>query len=147
MLRASIVNDWIAIHGRGIDGIAWEPDITAQRLIAWLSHSPVVLQNAERLSIAVSCKSLAFQVRYLRQMAATTRGRRGAVAGPHRACHGLGRHAASAPRRCKRPAHISIGTRPADPADGGHISRNPRIGARTAARSAAAAPDLCQSRP
>ena len=67
-----IVNDWIVTHGRYIGGIAWEPDIISQRLIAWLSHSPIILRNAEHPFYRRFLKSLAFQVRYLRHIADTT---------------------------------------------------------------------------
>lgn len=68
-----IVDDWIATHGRDLGGIAWDPDIIAQRIIAWLSHSPVVLRNAEHGFYRRFLKSLALQVRYLRHIAETVR--------------------------------------------------------------------------
>ena len=37
-----LINEWIASHGRAIGGLTWEADIIAQRLIAWLSHSPIM---------------------------------------------------------------------------------------------------------
>lgn len=42
-----IMDDWMGSHGRSIGEISWEADVVAQRVIAWLSHSPVVLRNAE----------------------------------------------------------------------------------------------------
>ncbi|THK38747.1 heparinase [Ensifer sp. MPMI2T] len=66
-----IVDDWIGSHGRNIGGISWEADVIAQRIIAWLSHSPVVLRNAEHGFYRRFLKSLAFQVRYLRHIADT----------------------------------------------------------------------------
>ncbi len=64
----SIVNQWLSTHGRVIDGIAWEPDIVAARLIAWLSHSPVLLSGADTLFYRRFCRSLAYQGRYLDHM-------------------------------------------------------------------------------
>ncbi|MBW0367718.1 heparinase II/III family protein [Ensifer adhaerens] len=68
-----IVDDWIGTHGRDLGGIAWDADIMAQRIIAWLSHSPVVLRNAEHGFYRRFLKSLALQVRYLRHIADTVR--------------------------------------------------------------------------
>lgn len=68
-----IVDDWLQSHGRVIGGLAWRPEITAQRIIAWLSHSPVVLKDADYPFYRRFLKSLAFQVRYLRHVADTMR--------------------------------------------------------------------------
>ncbi|WLS03758.1 heparinase II/III family protein [Shinella oryzae] len=68
-----IVDDWLQSHGRVIGGLAWRPDVAAQRIIAWLSHSPVVLKDADYPFYRRFLKSLAFQVRYLRHVADTTR--------------------------------------------------------------------------
>src|ERR1044072_7544483 len=57
----AIVDSWLFIHA-------------AQRVIAWLSHSPVVLQNADRGFYRRFMKSLAFQVRFLHRMAPFTLG-------------------------------------------------------------------------
>ncbi len=65
----ALVTDWIALHGRRIDGVAWDPAITARRIIAWLQHSGVVLQGAEFPFYRAFLKSLAVQIRYLRAMA------------------------------------------------------------------------------
>jgi uncharacterized heparinase superfamily protein len=68
-----VVDDWLQSHGRVIGGMAWRPDVIAQRIIAWLSHSPVVLKDADYPFYRRFLKNLAFQVRYLRHVADTTR--------------------------------------------------------------------------
>lgn len=65
----AIVDDWIELHGSRIDGVAWEADVIAQRIIAWLSHSTVVLQDADGGFYKRFLSSLSFQVRYLRRCA------------------------------------------------------------------------------
>jgi len=65
----ALVSDWIQIHGSRISGIAWDPAITARRIIAWLQHSSVVLQGAEFPFYRAFLKSLAVQIRFLRSMA------------------------------------------------------------------------------
>src|SRR5690606_22490627 len=62
----ALVRDWISINGRKIDGLAWNPAITARRIIAWLQHSAVVLQGADYQFYRLFLKSLAIQMRYLR---------------------------------------------------------------------------------
>lgn len=68
----ALVDEWIAIHGRRPAGIAWEPGIVAERVIAWLSHSPIVLKGADHVFYRRFLKSLAKQVRFLRHMAPTS---------------------------------------------------------------------------
>lgn len=65
----ALVSDWMATHGRRISGVAWEPGITARRIIAWLQHSTIVLQGAELSFYRAYLRSLALQIRYLRVMA------------------------------------------------------------------------------
>lgn len=64
----ALVSDWIMLHGRRIGGVAWDPAITARRIVAWLQHSAVVLQGAEFPFYRAFLKSLAIQIRYLRAM-------------------------------------------------------------------------------
>lgn len=62
----ALVTDWISISGRRIGGLAWEPEVVARRIIAWLQHSPVVLQGADLRFYRAFLRLLALQVRYLR---------------------------------------------------------------------------------
>lgn len=64
----ALVSDWMILHGRRIQGLAWEPQITASRVIAWLQHSSVVLKDADYDFYRSFLKSLAAQVRYLRSV-------------------------------------------------------------------------------
>lgn len=65
----ALVSDWISTNGGRLTGVAWEPDVTARRIIAWLQHSTVVLQGAELPFYRSFLKSLSFQIRYLRSIA------------------------------------------------------------------------------
>ncbi len=65
----ALVGDWIAVHGSHIEGLAWEPAVTARRVMAWMQHSTVVLQGAEFSFYRAFLRSLAVQIRYLRSMA------------------------------------------------------------------------------
>jgi len=128
MIARSIVDSWLSLHSGRIEGVAWEIDVTAQRVIAWLSHSPVVLHNADRGFYRRFMRSLAFQVRFLRRMAPF------APAGEvlFRLRIALAMASISMPTRAGalRKAALALDNEfdlqilP----DGGHVSRNPRTG-------------------
>lgn len=122
-----LVSDWISAYGRKITGPAWDNETAAQRLISWLSHSPVILQTADAGFYRRFLKSLGYHVRYLNLIAS---------------------HAPDGDIRLKirialAVASISLPNRPTRIArygmrldrelerqvlaDGGHVSRNPRI--------------------
>ncbi len=65
----ALVNDWISTDGRSVTGLSWDPEIVAQRLIAWLQHSNVILKGADLSFYRSFLKSLALQIRYLRRLA------------------------------------------------------------------------------
>lgn len=44
----TLVDDWITTLGRSPRGLAWETPVVARRLIAWLCHSPIILDGADR---------------------------------------------------------------------------------------------------
>lgn len=67
----ALVLDWIGSQGRTLRGVAWSPEVTARRLIAWLQHSNLILDGAGASTYRRFLRSLAFQVRYLRTMAIT----------------------------------------------------------------------------
>ncbi|APG86320.1 heparinase II/III family protein [Sinorhizobium americanum] len=123
-----IVDDWMGTHGRNTGGISWEADVTAQRVIAWLSHSPVVLRNAEHGFYRRFLRSLAYQVRYLRHIAGTVPEGEARL----RVRIALAMASVSMPvsssvlRRAARALDLEL-DRQILP-DGGHFSRNPRAG-------------------
>jgi uncharacterized heparinase superfamily protein len=63
----ALVADWIAQHG-GSHPVSWEPSITARRVISWLTHSPLILQDAEHGFYRSYLRSLSRQVRFLRRV-------------------------------------------------------------------------------
>jgi uncharacterized heparinase superfamily protein len=64
-----ITDQWIAVHGGRSKGIAWDSEVVSRRIISWLSHSPVVLQDADAGFYRRFTSSLAQQVRYLQRRA------------------------------------------------------------------------------
>jgi uncharacterized heparinase superfamily protein len=125
-LARALVNEWISMHGRRAQGFAWDTDITAQRLIAWLSHSPVVLQGTDGSFYRRFMRSLTHHVRYLRHVAATTPD--GEVR--FRVRIALAMASVAMPARAARIRQAGAALdREIDRqilADGSHISRNPR---------------------
>jgi len=121
-----VVADWMALHGRRPKGIAWEANVAAERVVAWLSHSTVVLQGAEAGFYRRFMKSLAYQVRYLKKIAGCTpEGETrlklrialamASISMPTRTAY-IRREGVRLARELERQIM----------ADGGHISRNPR---------------------
>lgn len=125
-LARALVGEWIGLHGRKTVGIAWDTDITAQRLIAWLSHSPVVLQGTDSGFYRRFMRSLTHHVRYLRHVAATAPD--GEVR--FRVRIALAMASVAMPARAARIRQAGQALdREIDRqilADGSHISRNPR---------------------
>lgn len=121
----SLVDDWLKLHGRKIEQPAWDPGITAARVIAWLQHSPVVLQGADFVFYRAFVKSLAVQIRYLRAIAADVEQSDARLRVRIALCFAalsLPNSAGalrSASRHLERELNAQILT------DGGHVSRNP----------------------
>lgn len=121
----ALVEDWIRYSGRWHD-IGWEASVITRRVLSWLAHSPFVLQDGDHEFYRSFVKSLARQVRYLRQTINETDDgveRLHAALAIASACismAGQGRFARQSFRRLEHEL-----TRQILP-DGGHISRNPR---------------------
>ncbi|NLS05857.1 heparinase [Rhizobium sp. P32RR-XVIII] len=124
----AIVDGWLSLHAGRMEGIAWEIDVTSQRVIAWLSHSPVVLQNADRGFYRRFTKSLAFQVRYLQRMAPFAPAGEGLFR--LRIALAMASIAMPARQSVMRKAALALDNEFDSQIlpDGGHISRNPRVG-------------------
>ncbi|MBT9372708.1 heparinase II/III family protein [Rhizobium sp. CSW-27] len=67
----AIATSWMNLHQKRLSGTAWQPHVTAERMIAWLSHSPVLLQGAEGSFYRRFMKSLAVQRFYLHKVIST----------------------------------------------------------------------------
>jgi Uncharacterized protein conserved in bacteria len=123
----SLVDDWISTHGRDLSGFAYRQDVLASRLIAWFSHSPVVLRGADHGFYRRFLKSIALQVRYLRHVAhvapdGETRFRVRIALAMSSLCLPAG---AGAVKTAARLLDVEF-ERQILP-DGGHISRNPQV--------------------
>jgi uncharacterized heparinase superfamily protein len=123
----ALVSDWIAIHGGRIAGLAWDPAVTARRIIAWLQHSSVVLQGAEFPFYRAFLKSLAIQIRYLRSMAPEMPD--GSERLRARIALAFANLSLPAPASALRNAtrNLSDELEQQILPDGGHVSRNPSV--------------------
>jgi uncharacterized heparinase superfamily protein len=123
-----LTDEWLASHGKKITGIAWDPDTTAQRIIAWLSHSTVLLKSADIGFYRRFLRSLTAHIRYLEKTAHFSPDGETRL----RVRVALAVSSVSIPsssRKIKRAAQLLDHELDRQIlADGGHISRNPRAG-------------------
>jgi uncharacterized heparinase superfamily protein len=64
----SLVDEWIRFSSHH-DKVAWNPEIVARRLMAWLSQTPLVLEGCDFNFYRRFMRSLGKQLRYLRRVA------------------------------------------------------------------------------
>src|SRR5262249_22405868 len=65
LMARALVAEWIRLSGRRRLRPAWEPELVARRIIAWLAHAPLLLDRAKRPAHARVMKSLTAQIKYL----------------------------------------------------------------------------------
>lgn len=65
----ALVRDWLALHAKPSKTLAWRADIAAERLIAWLSHSVLIVENADLGFYRAFLKSIGQHIRYLQRAA------------------------------------------------------------------------------
>jgi uncharacterized heparinase superfamily protein len=56
-----LASEWAMRH-RGGGGIAWEPHVTGRRLISWISHSSLLLEEADAETYEIITESLGLQL-------------------------------------------------------------------------------------
>lgn len=120
----ALVDEWIASQGSW-HSIAWRPDVLSRRIISWLNHSSLLLQEADPGFYRRFLRSLVRQVRYLRHTAGDACGGVAqlqavfALTDAALCIEGEARHIKSATDRLKNELERQILP------DGGHIGRNP----------------------
>jgi uncharacterized heparinase superfamily protein len=106
--------------------VAWQPEIMARRITAWLSQAPLILHDADDQFYRRFLRSLVAQVRYLRHTAIEARDGVPRMQGADRAdlCRALhGRAGATHAQRGQAARRRDRSARSWP--DGGHVSRNP----------------------
>src|SRR5690242_19279536 len=120
----SLVDEWITLLGPW-NALAWRPEIVARRIISWLTHAPVILDDADVRFYRRFLRMLVRQVRFLRLTAATTRAgtprlqARIALAYAALCMSKQIRHLRRATNRLVQEIESQVLP------DGGHITRNP----------------------
>ncbi|GLK79292.1 heparinase II/III family protein [Methylopila turkensis] len=66
----ALVDEWIGLRGGRHAAVARAPHVAARRLIAWLCHSPLILDGADRAFYRRFLRSLARQTRQLGRLRA-----------------------------------------------------------------------------
>jgi len=120
----SLVDEWITLLGPW-NALAWRPELVARRIISWLTHAPVILDDADVRFYRRFLRMLVRQVRFLRLTAATTRAgtprlqARIALAYAALCMSKQIRHLRRATNRLVQEIESQVLP------DGGHITRNP----------------------
>lgn len=119
-----LVDDWIRLNGNIRSG-AWDIECTAKRVIAWLCHSPLLLEECDHQFYRRFMRSLTRQVRFLRlvvQDAPPGMPRLIVAIALSYAAVSMAGHAAFIRNSAKRlDRELQTQILP----DGGHVSRNP----------------------
>lgn len=123
----ALVSDWMTVAGRPTRGPAWETRVVSRRILSWLSQSPLILEGADRAFYQRFLRSLARQSNFLRQALATCprddQRLLGAIALAE-----MGLCAEGLPQLSKKATQLlAEELKRQILADGGHISRNPRL--------------------
>jgi uncharacterized heparinase superfamily protein len=120
----ALVDEWITLQGTW-HPVAWRPETTARRVIAWLAQATLILDDADVRFYRRFLRNLTRQVRYLRLMARDTRDgvprlqARIALAYAALTMAGQAGNLRGVTRRLAAELDRQILS------DGGHISRNP----------------------
>jgi len=123
----TLVDDWIKTNGRPNSSEAWLQSVVSRRLISWISHSPVILDGADRAFYRRFMMSIRRQAAYLWKESRTF----GIEAGRLEAaialtavalCTNLGMG-----RKRRIVKHLIKQLQKEILSDGGHISRNPQV--------------------
>ena len=123
----ALVDDFLSLAGRPSQIPAWEPEVAARRMLAFLSQSPVILDGADRIFYRRFMKGLSRTQVYLEREIA------GGLAGEPRlvvaiALAELGLCVEGTPDLTRKGTKLLAAEldRQILP-DGGHVSRNPEI--------------------
>jgi uncharacterized heparinase superfamily protein len=122
----ALVKDWIEANPKPRDSLPWDAAITAERLIAWLCHSVLIVEKADLATYRRFLKAVGYHIRYLRSVAPLT-----SDGMPRLLCLAALAYAeiCVAARSTGRTAQKNLDVELARQilADGGHVSRNPAV--------------------
>lgn len=123
----SLLNAWIDSTDYKMGGLPWRGDVVGRRITAWISHAPMLLNEASEVFHKRFLRSLGFQVRFLRTAVARMEDNEARLI----ADIALAFAALTLPvsEKQKNAARKNLNASLAKQIlpDGGHISRNPAI--------------------
>jgi uncharacterized heparinase superfamily protein len=123
----ALIDEWISLQGNKTNIIAWQPMVAARRLMAWISHSPLVLEGADAAFYRRMMKSIGKHVLFLkRAIADGLRGEARLFAVLALTQAGLCAVGLESSRRRFEKLLVTTLQQQILP-DGGHVSRNPQI--------------------
>ncbi len=123
----SLLNDWIKQSGKYVKGAAWQPDIVARRLIAWLCHARMLLDGANESFERRFLRAIGFHVRFLKTAIHNMDEDEKRLQAAAALCFAsLSLPVSPAMKRVAQTQLVQSLTRQILP-DGGHISRNPEV--------------------
>ncbi len=123
----ALVDDFLTLAGKPGQSPAWEPQVAARRLLAWLSQSPIILEGADRAFYRRFMKGIGRTQAFLdRKMGAGLAGEQRLVVAIALAELGLCTEAAGKAQQRSTKQLVDELERQILP-DGGHVSRNPQI--------------------
>lgn len=123
----AFIDDWISANSKIHNPVAWDIEVTSKRLLSWLCHSLIVVENSDHRFYRMFMKSIGQHVRYLRRMA--TDAPEGLPRLRSRIALAYAAICISDQKVALRNAqkHLSNELRLQILPDGGHISRNPSV--------------------
>jgi uncharacterized heparinase superfamily protein len=123
----ALIDEWISLQGNKSNTIAWQPMVAARRLMAWISHSPLVLEGADAAFYRRMMKSIGKHVLFLkRAIADGLQGEARLFAVLALTQAGLCAVGLESSRRKFEKLLVTTLQQQILP-DGGHVSRNPQI--------------------
>jgi uncharacterized heparinase superfamily protein len=60
----ALIDEWISLQ-RGYSGIGWQPDVLSRRIVSWLSHATLILDDADERFYRRFLRNLTRQVQFL----------------------------------------------------------------------------------
>ena len=122
----ALIDEWLKYSGRPSMAIAWQPQVAARRLIALLSHSPLILEGADAAFYRRFMRCIGRHVAWLRREAG------GSARGEARLTTAIALMSAalcsesSDGQLRKASRHLAAALNRQILIDGGHIGRNPQ---------------------
>jgi uncharacterized heparinase superfamily protein len=122
----ALVDEWIGLQGAW-HRVGWRTDVLARRIISWLSHAPLLLQDTDARFYRRFLRSLLRQVRHLRHTAADAHRGATRLQAAIALCYAALCIASQARHTKSATAWLTSELERQILPDGGHISRDPGV--------------------